>query len=511
MDLTNEEAMNFMYALLEKYAAYFAERGVKYFHIGADEYANDAYNGNMGFPSMGAALYAEFAEFVNNNAAIVKSHGMTPRVWNDGLYYTGYNSEFDSDIEVTYWSNGWWGYNLAKASALYEKGHGLINTSGDYYFILGKDDQFTPGTSDKHDPYEYEFCAKFDMTRFMDGSVIEEPLGGMFCIWADYPGAETEQEVGANIRLVLRAMALGMEGLDLEGMDTSVVPGGFNEDGSINGAETHEHSFGEWTTTKEATCTEKGEETRSCECGESETREIAALGHTEEVIPAVEPTCTETGLTEGKKCATCGEILVAQEVIPALGHSWKGTGCENCDATRENPFTDVPEDSFYIDPVLWAVEKGITTGATETTFNPNGNCQRAQVVTFLWRAAGSPEPTSTENPFTDVKESDFYYKAVLWAVEEGITNGLTATTFGPFALCNRAQVVTFLYRAMGEPEVTATEHPFTDVAEDQFYFNAMLWAVENGITNGLTATTFGPTAICNRAQVVTFLYRTYNK
>ena len=169
----------------------------------------------------------------------------------------------------------------------------------------------------------------------------------------------------------------------------------------------------------------------------------------------------------------------------------------------------MPNDSFYIDPVLWAVEKGITTGTGDgSTFSPNGELQRAQFVTMLWRAAGSPEPTSTTNPFTDVPEDAFYYKAVLWAVEKGITNGLTADTFGPFALCNRAQVVTFLYRAMGEPEVTATEHPFTDVAEDQFYFKAMLWAVGNGITNGLTTTTFGPTAICNRAQVVTFLYRT---
>ena len=273
-------------------------------------------------------------------------------------------------------------------------------------------------------------------------------------------------------------------------------------------AAAHEHSFGQWVVTKEATCTETGVETRTCACGETETREVAALGHIEMTVPAVEPTCTEDGLTEGKKCAVCGEILVAQEVIPATGHAWKGTGCENCDATRENPFVDVPEDSFYIDPVLWAVEKGITTGATATTFNPNGQCQRAQVVTFLWRAAGSPEPTGKDNPFQDVKETDFYYKAVLWAVEKGITNGLTADTFGPCALCNRAQVVTFLYRAMGEPEVTATEHPFTDVAEDQFYFKAMLWAVGNGITNGLTTTTFGPTAICNRAQVVTFLYRT---
>ena len=175
-----------------------------------------------------------------------------------------------------------------------------------------------------------------------------------------------------------------------------------------------------------------------------------------------------------------------------------------------NPFTDVPEGSFYYDPVLWAVEKGITTGATATTFNPNGQCQRAQVVTFLWRAAGSPEPASTVNPFTDVKESDFYYKAVLWAVEQKITNGLTADTFGPFALCNRAQVVTFLWRAMGSPDSTAAVS-FTDVVPGQFYSTAVAWAVEKGITNGISATEFGVGGICNRAQVVTFLYRTYNK
>ena len=268
---------------------------------------------------------------------------------------------------------------------------------------------------------------------------------------------------------------------------------------------------------KAATCTEAGSYDSVVYCSECdmelnrETVTVPALGHTEEILPAVEPTCTETGLTEGKKCSVCGEILVAQEEIPALGHDWHGTGCSRCDATRENPFTDVPEDSFYIDPVLWAVEKGITNGATETTFNPNGNCMRAHVVTFLWRAAGSPEPTSTNNPFVDVKETDFYYKAVLWAVENEITNGLDATHFGPTVDCNRAQVVTFLWRAMNKPAPTEANHPFTDVVEGQFYYDAMLWAVENGITNGLTETTFGPNALCNRAQVVTFLYRTYVK
>ena len=220
-----------------------------------------------------------------------------------------------------------------------------------------------------------------------------------------------------------------------------------------------------------------------------------------------EPTCTEDGYLR-IYCEYCGEIQ-EDAFYPAFGHNWSGLDCLTCGTTRENPFTDVPEGSFYIDPVLWAVEKGITTGATATTFNPNGNCQRAAVVTFLWRAAGSPEPISTTNPFTDVKESDFFYKAVLWAVEKGITNGTSANEFSPYVECNRAQVVTFLWRAMGKPDSSA-EVSFTDVQAGQFYSTAVAWAVENGITNGISATEFGVNGICNRAQVVTFLYRTYN-
>ena len=176
------------------------------------------------------------------------------------------------------------------------------------------------------------------------------------------------------------------------------------------------------------------------------------------------------------------------------------------DAQRENPFVDVPEDSFYFEPVLWAVEEGITTGTDATHFDPNGQCMRAVVVTFLWRAAGSPDPPTTENPFTDVKEGDFFYKAVLWALEKGITNGISATEFAPYSLCNRAQVVTFLWRAMGKPEPTTTENPFSDVNTADFYGKAVLWALEQEITNGMGNGTFGIDTICNRAQVVTFLY-----
>ncbi len=172
-----------------------------------------------------------------------------------------------------------------------------------------------------------------------------------------------------------------------------------------------------------------------------------------------------------------------------------------------NPFIDVDEEDYYYESVMWAVQEGITTGTTPITFSPNDPCQRAQALTFLWRAMGSPEPEGSENPFVDVKESDFFYKAVLWAVENGITNGVSATEFAPYAVCNRAHVVTFLHRTLGMPDAGSDVNPFTDVREGDFYYEAVLWAVENGVTNGVTADTFAPADDCLRAHVVTFLYR----
>ena len=173
------------------------------------------------------------------------------------------------------------------------------------------------------------------------------------------------------------------------------------------------------------------------------------------------------------------------------------------------PFTDIPEGGFYYKPVLWAVKRGITNGISATEFGPNAPCNRAQIVTFLWRAAGSPEPTAAENPFVDVQAGSFYEKAVLWAVEQGITTGTDADHFSPNAVCNRATVVTFLYRAAKSPAVENGSNPFTDVPADTWYTAPVLWAVEQGITNGLSAAEFGPHASCNRAQIVTFLYRAY--
>ena len=174
-------------------------------------------------------------------------------------------------------------------------------------------------------------------------------------------------------------------------------------------------------------------------------------------------------------------------------------------------FTDVSENAFYYDAVLWATEKGITNGKSDTLFDPAGICTRAQTVTFLWRAAGSPEPVSKENPFSDISENAYFYKAVLWAVEQGITKGTTATTFSPGNTVSRAQVVTFLYRSANSPSTGSGNNPFTDVPQNSYYNSAVTWASETGVTQGRTSTTFNPSEDCNRGQIVTFLYRHFVK
>ena len=180
------------------------------------------------------------------------------------------------------------------------------------------------------------------------------------------------------------------------------------------------------------------------------------------------------------------------------------------DALEPGHFTDVKAGAYYEDAVKWAVDKAVTSGKTVTTFAPNESCTRAQAVTFLWRAAGSPEPTASEMTFTDVKAGSYYYKAVLWAVENKITSGMSDTLFAPDATCSRSQIVTFLYRMQNSPESKA-ENPFTDVKADAYYANAVLWAVENGVTTGASATTFDPAGDCTRGQIVTFLYRCLSK
>ena len=179
----------------------------------------------------------------------------------------------------------------------------------------------------------------------------------------------------------------------------------------------------------------------------------------------------------------------------------------NSDGISKNVFFDVTSSDYYYDAVIWAVKENITNGTTETTFSPNDSCTRAQTVAFMWRAAGSPEPKTNVNPFTDVKISDYFYKAVLWAYENGITLGTSDDKFSPADTVTRGQTVTFLYRFAAE--TTNGKNPFADVENSDYYYDSVLWAYKNEITSGTSDTTFSPDEDCLRGQIVTFLYRYY--
>ena len=278
-------------------------------------------------------------------------------------------------------------------------------------------------------------------------------------------------------------------------------------------APVHSHSYTAAVTAP--TCTEKGYTTYTCSCGDSYVDNyVDALGHTEVIDPAVAATCTKTGLTEGKHCSVCNEVLVAQTEVPKTAHDYKDGVCTVCGAEDPdyvapvvNPFKDTKEDSPYYDAIVWAAENEVTAGKTADTFGINDGCTRAQIVTFLYRAAGSPEVSAdVVNPFTDVSEDSVYYNAIMWAVENKITAGTTATTFSPDAVCTRGQIVTFMFRASGAEKVEA-DMSFTDVAAGSYCYDAVAWAVANEITAGKTATTFAPNDTCTRGQAVTFIYR----
>lgn len=200
------------------------------------------------------------------------------------------------------------------------------------------------------------------------------------------------------------------------------------------------------------------------------------------------------------------KITAADVVVNISVEVSEGSG-DDSGSTTENFFTDVSTGAYYYNAVLWAVNNDVTLGTSSTSFSPSNACTRSQIVTFLWRASGSPDPTITNCTFTDINRDDYYYKAVLWAVENNITAGTSDTTFSPNITCTRAQAVSFLYRYSGNPAITATGWSFTDINSSAYYYEAVLWAAETGVTAGTTATTFSPNAICSRAQIVTLLYR----
>lgn len=240
LDVANSEAArSFGMAIFQKYVDYFASKGCKFFSFGADEYANDVYpadDPNFSFNQLSNSQYSQFVGFVNSLATYISNKQnadgvkMTPRAFNDGLYFSNKTSsvEVNKDIQCCYWSSGWPAYKVASASTIAKNRHAMINTHGDYYYVLGKSDKFDSG---------YSYASNFNNTAFMS-STIENPVGSMFCIWCDYPNAENEQTVAQKVRLPMRAMALRMENQSIDNMDESVVTNGFNTDGSLNAGST---------------------------------------------------------------------------------------------------------------------------------------------------------------------------------------------------------------------------------------------------------------------------------
>lgn len=223
-------------------------------------------------------------------------------------------------------------------------------------------------------------------------------------------------------------------------------------------------------------------------------------------------TCTEGGMTAGSACTKCNKVFQKAEPTPAMGHLYIEGVCTRCGEEDpeyiHNPFVDVSEGDWFYTPVLWALGANVTGGKTANSFAPNEACTRAQVVTFLWAANGKPKIESAVNPFSDVSSSEWYYEAVLWAVENGITGGISADCFGPNQTCTRAQIATFLWAAEGKPVVDKTSL-FSDVNESDWFAVSVIWAKQQGITDGIGEGKFGPNDICTRAQVVTFLNKVY--
>ena len=256
-----------------------------------------------------------------------------------------------------------------------------------------------------------------------------------------------------------------------------------------------------------ATCTEKA----VCdECGDA----YGELGAHRYDAVVTAPTCTQNGYTK-HTCSSCKDSYTDNETVKT-GHIIKYGVCEKCNMRFSNPFYDVNGTDWFYSAVMWAYYNTpqVTNGKDESHFAPKASCTRAQVVTFLWRAAGRPEPSGSVKQFSDVPKTNSYaycYDAILWAVENGITKGTDATHFSPNATVTRAQFVTFLWRYAGEPAPKNMSCGFNDVNANAFYYKAVLWAVENGVTTGKTATQFAPGTTCTRCEVAAFMFRAFSK
>ena len=414
---------------------------------------------------------------------------------------------------------------------------------------LSKDDVTITGINDKYPSHEAAEAAKDGIGIVYDGKKLTTDdytvsrEDGMFTITFERNYSGTVKQ-DYQVETGLPTVTVSDATFTYDGQNHTIVVNNPNNDDvkfslsqSSYGAQIEKKAAGTyviyWQATKEdknvsgsatlvinkATLTIKADNQSMYVGGKLPTFTYTATGLVKGETLVTEPTLTYTadGMTVGKfdivpSGADAGnnyEITYVNGTLTvSRRHSSPSSTTPDPEPTPDNStsFSDVPANAYFADAVEWAVNKGITNGLSDTMFGPYESCTRAQIVTFLWRAAGSPEPKAMSS-FTDVPASAYYVKAVAWAVENGITNGMTETTFAPNATCTRGQSVTFLYRALkGTASGSAN---FTDVKSDAFYADAINWAVANNVTNGTSNTTFSPNADCTRAEIVTFLYRAY--
>lgn len=438
-DVTNEAGLEAAMAIFKKYVDYFASKGCKFFNFGADEYANDA-SGSFSFSRLSSTDYQQFVTFINGLASYIEGKRMTPRAFNDGLYYGQYNSvDIDTKIQCCYWSSGWSGYNVASADTIAGKGHAMINTHGDYYYVLGKVDKFDNG---------YLYASRWNNTEFM-GSTVNNPVGSMFCIWCDFPEAETETQVAQKTRLVLRAMAAEMSGGDANSIDSStVVSGGFNEDGTIN-----KTSGGDTAATQNKTIT--------VTVGDTATATIEGADYSNNII--------ETELN--KSIAT-----VSADYEQVTG------GTEEAKATSINSgssyYIKNSSGQYLSSSATWVSE--ISSAALWTATSSGSGYTLMNGNNYLRYRYGSLRTTTNSGNATTWTFSNGTFSYTNWGSTYTLGDAYTVTTTAPV----NTTTVTFTGVAVGETYVTVgnVRYMIKVVAEDLKNVDPL--TVEYWITNG---------------------------
>lgn len=462
LDVTNDAACNFGYEIFKKYVDYFSSKGCKYFNFGADEYGNDIGDENPHFDVLAGTGYQKLSAFINKLAAYIGSKNMTPRTFNDALYYkkgswdmqTTTNAAIKT-IQCCYWSSGWGSYPVAEASTIVGNGHAMINTNGAYYYVLGKNDAFTSSETKKHDAGLYTAAAGFDNTAFAGGTV-ENPVGSMFCIWSDYPNAETETEIAQNVRLVMRAMALRMDGKTVDSsMNTGVIQNGFNVDGTLNagstnGAETDTDTvpitikIGETATVPVAgdySGTWLNDAIASVIGGKpidkpgTPTYELATLGKgtfyvsttATDTAPTVQLTFEDAG--NGQYYIKSGDNYVYPKASFGWGWSYSlGTGKETINVNGNQPYAFSVDYGNLISTTAYLTLNGTSLGASEKLTElylykeqPTSGGKET-TLTFTGKSAGTTSVTIGNVKYVITVEKEDLEKVTPLTVEYWITN-----------------------------------------------------------------------------------------